>query len=315
MKKLKRILVAVKSPGSRRQIAVQKAAQLAAATGAEVELFHALSQPVYADPYSAQLKSLKQTQAEIRSRAEAQLRSLATPLKASGIKVSISTEWDFPVYEALVRQARRSKSDLVVAERHATRHLLPWLLRFNDWELLRRSSVPVLLVKKSQAWRRPKVLAAVDPQHVFAKASKLDQSILDAGELLASALSGQFHVVHSYPTVSGRLASADARLAESAKKSLDIALQGRRIGSRRRHLLSGHAIDVIPRLARRLPSGIVVMGAVSRSGWKRLLIGNIAEQVLDQLACDVLVIKPAPFQSKVGAKGKGARLLFVEPYI
>jgi hypothetical protein len=34
------------------------------------------------------------------------------------------------------------------------------------------------------------------------------------------------------------------------------------------------------------------MGAMSRLGLKRLLIGNTAEGVLDHLTCDVLVIKP-----------------------
>jgi universal stress protein E len=37
---------------------------------------------------------------------------------------------------------------------------------------------------------------------------------------------------------------------------------------------------------------LVVMGAVSRSGLKRLALGSTAERVLDFLPCDVLVVKP-----------------------
>jgi universal stress protein E len=33
------------------------------------------------------------------------------------------------------------------------------------------------------------------------------------------------------------------------------------------------------------------MGAVSRSGLERLLIGNAAQRVLDELKCDVLIVK------------------------
>jgi universal stress protein E len=33
------------------------------------------------------------------------------------------------------------------------------------------------------------------------------------------------------------------------------------------------------------------MGATSRSGLKRIFIGNTAEHVLDSLQCDVLVVK------------------------
>jgi universal stress protein E len=42
---------------------------------------------------------------------------------------------------------------------------------------------------------------------------------------------------------------------------------------------------------------VVVMGGVSRSGLKRLIIGNTTEQVLDSLPCDVLVLKPANFSA------------------
>jgi nucleotide-binding universal stress UspA family protein len=34
------------------------------------------------------------------------------------------------------------------------------------------------------------------------------------------------------------------------------------------------------------------MGAMSRSGLKRIFIGNTAEQVLDSLQSDVLIVKP-----------------------
>lgn len=44
---------------------------------------------------------------------------------------------------------------------HAGRHLAPSLLQLTDWELLRLSPVPVLLVKTVGAYRRPTVLAAL----------------------------------------------------------------------------------------------------------------------------------------------------------
>jgi universal stress protein E len=37
------------------------------------------------------------------------------------------------------------------------------------------------------------------------------------------------------------------------------------------------------------------MGAVSRSALERMLIGQTAEQVLDAVDCDVLVVKPPDF--------------------
>ena len=45
---------------------------------------------------------------------------------------------------------------------------------------------------------------------------------------------------------------------------------------------------------------VLVMGAVSRSGLARLMIGNTAERAIDALPCDVLVVKPAHFKSRLG---------------
>ena len=40
----------------------------------------------------------------------------------------------------------------------------------------------------------------------------------------------------------------------------------------------------------------VVMGAIARSGLKRLFIGSTAERVLDRLPCDLVIIKPLDFE-------------------
>jgi universal stress protein E len=65
------------------------------------------------------------------------------------------------------------------------------------------------------------------------------------------------------------------------------------------HIETGNPVTVLPRLARRLRADVVVMGAVSRSGLDRLLIGSTAERVIDALPCDVLIVKPQSARTKV----------------
>ena len=50
------------------------------------------------------------------------------------------------------------------------------------------------------------------------------------------------------------------------------------------------------------------MGALSRSGLQRLIIGNTAERVLGALECDVLVIKPQTFATRVALEPRGIRV-------
>jgi universal stress protein E len=56
------------------------------------------------------------------------------------------------------------------------------------------------------------------------------------------------------------------------------------------------------RAAAETRSAMVVMGALARSGLKRLLIGNTAERLLDHLPCDLLVVKPVGFRPRVARR-------------
>ena len=76
-------------------------------------------------------------------------------------------------------------------------------------------------------------------------------------------------------------------------------------------MIEGVAREALPLAAKSMKAQIVVMGALSRSGMQRVLIGNTAEAVLDALPCDVLVVKPGRFQTKVPRKSRGAQLLAV----
>lgn len=320
MRSIRRILVAVKDPVSDSSRAISKAAQLAHALGASLELYHAIATPLFIDAYASLNQGLQDIERDTRARSLRQLERIAARLRRTGIEVSVSADWDFPIYEAVVRRASRIKADLIVAQRHAGRHRVPGLLHLTDWELLRLSPEPVLLVKTAGPYRKPVVLAAVDPTHARSKPAALDAEILRTAASVAGALRGTLHALHAYMPapaiiVPTNAASAAAlpklikRVAREARRSLDNVLRSTRIPRNRRHLVGRHPIDAIDQTARTLRSSIVVMGAISRSGLKHLFIGNTAERVLDQLACDVLVVKPRHFQQRVQRASRGVRLV------
>lgn len=61
------------------------------------------------------------------------------------------------------------------------------------------------------------------------------------------------------------------------------------------HVDAGAAVEYLPRMAAGWHADIVVMGAISRSALRRVLVGSTAERVLEALPCDVLVVKPPDF--------------------
>ena len=67
-------------------------------------------------------------------------------------------------------------------------------------------------------------------------------------------------------------------------------------------VVRGPPVAQLPRLAKKHAAALVVMGAVSRQGLKRVFIGNTAERVIDKLDCDVLIVKPRGFKSPVESR-------------
>jgi len=324
MRSIRRILIAIKDYEAKTTPALTKGIQLARALGARVELFHGISTPLYVDGYGSFAIELPQVEQSLRSRVLSQLEKLAAKVRRSGLEVSVAAEWDFPVYEAIVRRANQIGADLIVADQHAGRHKVAGLLHLTDWELLRLSTVPVLLVKTSGAYDHPAVLAALDPGHSYSKPAGLDQRILAASSTLSRALHGTQHVLHAYvpfpymadPETMINRKTVD-RLKEeataAAQKALDRELRAVRIPKDRRHVVGRHPADAIPETARAIHASIVVMGAISRSGLKRLFIGNTAERVLDLLSCYILVVKPARFANRVPRGRRGPRVMAVAP--
>ena len=329
MSTIRRILVAVKDPWARSFPAIGKAMQLARALGARVQIFHALSNPFYIDVAEFEGVTLSQLEKTEHARAAARLEVVARRFAHAGVRVDSSVQWDFPPHEAVIRAARRFSADLIVAERHASAHHLAWMLRFTDFELLRLAPMPVLLVKSRQPYDRPAILAAVDPTHAFSKPLKLDREILGCASQLTQALRGSLHAVFAYnplpvpPIESGMaiVGATDAIAAETkarARKALSKALNGASIPESRRHVVGQHAIDAIQGVAADVGCSIVVMGAISRSGLKRLVLGNTAERVFDELPCDVLVVKPKRFASRVPRAQRGPQIMtlpIVQPSI
>jgi universal stress protein E len=327
MKSIRRILIAVKNPDARRQPGVDKAVRIARKLGASVELFHAISTPVFLELEPLTGHSLAQIKRESLERRRARLERLAAQARKLGVPTTSHVAWDFPPHEAIVRRAENVHADLIIAECHEGKRLKPWLLHLTDWELLRLSSRPVLLLKNHRAWREPTILAAVDPSHAHAKPAGLDSAIVECAKSLSQTLKGNFELVHANfpaafgllmadPAIDGAtLAAAYEQQKSASKAAFEKFAAKARIPKVRCHLVDTDPVFAVPHVAHEVGAELVVMGAVSRSGLKRIFIGNTAERVLDALPCDVLVVKPAHFGSRVVHRARGMRVVPSQPLL
>jgi len=325
MQNIRKILVAVKNPDARSQPGVDKAVHIAKLFGASVELFNALSNPIFLDlepPTGHTLGEIKREALELRA---LRLEKLAARARQRGVKATTAVEWDFPPQEAIVRRAAATKADLIIAECHQGLRLKPWLMHLTDWELLRISPLPVLLLKNGRKWREPVILAAVDPSHAHEKPARLDLAIVAQATALARATRGTFELMHAnFPAGFGMLlgdpaidavslAATYEQQKERSRADFDAFAQKARIPRASRHLVDSDPVFGLPMIARKIGADVVVMGAVSRSGLKRVFIGNTAERVLNDLPCDVFVVKPVHVAPPVAARPRGVRVVPPQP--
>ena len=320
MPTINKILVAIKDLDAKSMPAVRKAAQIAKAEGATLEIFHALSDTVLVEALDARRISLKEFEKQRLAATLKQLQKIARGIRKHDIEVVCGAEWDYPPAEAIVRRAMRTRADLIVAERHAARHRAGWMLSYTDWELLRQAPCTVLLVKQPKPYHRPLVLAAIDPFHEHSKPALLDDQILRTAGRVAGTLKGGLRIVHCVAPAtlvtagwaSGPIvldAGRRTALMQRARKALAAEVARHDLPSHSLAVIEGAPREAIPQAAKSLKASLVVMGALSRSGLKRLLIGNTAEAILDSLACDVLIVKPGRFQTKVSRKTRGVQLM------
>lgn len=314
---IRRVLFAIRNPESRNQPGLAKAIQVARAFGASLELFHALTDALFIELGRSDDGSLDRLRERVEGEARIPLVRLCEVARKHGVSASHAVEWDYPPHEAVLRRAAAIGADLIIAECHKGARTRPWFIHLTDWELLRLSPVPVLLLKNGKAYRRPLTLAAVDPAHAHAKPSKLDARILAAATELSRGLRGTLHLVHAnYPSIVGLGPPVNRtwstlsfeELKEQERQAFEAFRANTGVPRTRAHLVEGNPAREIPRAADQLGAAIVVMGALSRSGLERVFIGNTAERVLGSLNCDVLVVKPERLVPHLAPESRGLRV-------
>lgn len=233
----------------------------------------------------------------ISERKEA-LEAVAQKLRDSGLVVETDAFWGHPGYEILIREAVSWGADLIV--HHTRRHsaISRMFLTNDDWQLVRCSPVPLLLVKEKPWKQRPVILSAVDPMHARHKPQGLDHKILHIASDITGFVEGDLFVMHSYSQIpmSGTYLKQAREKHENAFNELADDFD---IPENQRYLMSEATEFGLCELEKDIQADLIVMGAISRSLLSDVFIGNTTEKVLDYLESDVLIVKADDFVSPV----------------
>lgn len=294
MEKIQRILVATDfSPRADR--AVQRAAQLAAEHGAELDLLHVL--PVFP------LESFKhliaetplETEQRLYNRAKLALQNKVETLTRDGI----SARHHVAVGRAHIeinRYAESHHADLIVVGDQGETFVKELFLGTTASKTLRTGHHPLLIIKQEPKGQYKHVLVPVD----FSRPS------LDALNLaLKVATQASVHVLHAIEMPLGRKMEQAGfsanwidlyrnKMLSRAREGMEkIVADHARGDTRVTSLIEyGHSPTVIREKTQSLDIDLIVMGKRGETELDEALFGSVTKHVLYETPCDVLVASP-----------------------
>jgi universal stress protein E len=241
---------------------------------------------------------IKQTQLEI-------IGGIAASVSSSDLNIAATVLHDRPMADAIISKAIDCDPTFVVKGTSFHSRADRATFTYTDWRLIRKIVCPVWLVKGREWKKHPVIVGAVDPTHHHDPKAIIDQKIVEAGKTLATMTSGKLLLLHTYQRlveigshamkainpIRLPIDEIDKNVRESHRRQLDALASINNIALGDAHQLPGRTQEILPAFARSHGADIVIMGAVARTGLKRLALGSTAERVLDHLPCDILLVR------------------------
>lgn len=244
------------------------------------------------------VNSIKETQKQIIS-------DVADSISSSDLNIEANILYERPISDAIIARALNNNPKFVVKGTPYHHPAKQATFTYTDWRLIRKLDTPTWLVKPGKWQERPIIVGAVDPAHRHDPQGVIDHKIVEAGKSLSDKCGGHLLLLHTYQ----RLVEIDApvtktfkpiklpideldkNIREAHQRQLDTLAEANNIPSDDVHQLPGRMPEILPAFVRTHGANVVIMGAIARTNLKRRIVGSTAEQVLDQLPCDILLVR------------------------
>ena len=257
-----------------RQLALNRARQLSRATGAKLHILSANPNPG--------VDSMRA------------LEAMAAPLMDEGIEVYLHEDWKGSIADTIIHVRQVEHCHMVIKDARPFKPVKNTFVTPQDWSLLRRGKVPVLLVKTDDPWDHSPILAAINADPNDHHHCDLNKVILDYASELSDCYSAPLHLATAYPTT--RLAiqdSGDGVIDRDAYmlSCLNYAKEYQ-LSENNLYVEPGPTESLIPKLISQTGARLLILGTHARTGISALAIGNTAEHLISDINIDMLVLQP-----------------------
>ena len=267
--------------------AVQRAALIARAHGASLELLHVVSRPSVSNAWREMLHSAGLREGQLRDQAAQQLREVGALVRAEfGVEVTTHVAEGKP-YAEIAARIEALDPDLVVVGAHGENALLTPVLGTTAHRVLRLSGAPVLLSKQEVPAPYANVVIATDFSEHAAWAAKCARPLVgDAGTTFVHVQED----AQGWSTARGALSQAAleqyrTRALEESKAKLDAFVAALSWPAAHTVVLQGAPAMRLREYARDNGADLIVFGAAGRPA----VLGSVSMRLVTDAHCDVLL--------------------------
>jgi nucleotide-binding universal stress UspA family protein len=182
-------------------------------------------------------------------------------------------------FDGIMEAIAEIQPDLIIMGRHGFTGLTRLLMGSVTARVIGHSPVNVLVVPKDVPLGFERILIASDDSPFGARAF---QEALSLTQMMGSTLMGI------------AVAQSDGEVKTAQEVVRRMAAEAERRGVPLETAVPlGQPYEAIVRVARAKQTNLIILGSHGRTGLKRLLMGSVAERVIGQAPCAVLVVKRA----------------------
>jgi nucleotide-binding universal stress UspA family protein len=273
--------------------ATRRAALLAKADGAALEMVHAMHLPPLAETWRKLVEGEGITEDKLRASAVERLAAQAADLaRRTGVMPECRVLDGKPA-PALAQWAQERAADLIVVGAHGEHLLLDLFVGSTALKLLRLAAQPVLLVKQTPPFDYERIVIATDFSPAARAAADLVARLLPSADLfLFHAYEAPFERQMVYAGSDDEAMDHYRRLGETeAKRQMEefsaSLEQPARFVRKVRH---GYAPALINQYAAEMGADLLVLGSHRQSEIAATLLGSVAAHLVNESRGDLLLV-------------------------
>lgn len=278
-------ILAASDLSSRAKPALQRAVQLAEATGARLIVLHVVEDDLLENRSHEEIANAEGFLSD-------QIAGFGAPSQAEVVVVTGHA------FHAIGEEAQARKADLIVMGAHRRRFLRDVFTGTTIERVTRMAGRPVLMVNSTTRERWRKVFIATDMSEASGHAARMahDLGLLDDADV--TFIHGYAPITRQMMTHAGipaeRVHEEAEREFQSTRRELGRFIQKLGLGdlSYNARIIEGVGADAIAGLIEQALPDLLVIGTRGLSGVKRLFLGSVAQELMGSLEIDILAVPP-----------------------